>query len=162
MTCRYQWKFILGILMSAYARQMREFFDKVGRFYFDELYAKGILADSLSGLFFETSEKKVLEIVRQNPDWHILTSMHDRYIYNYFITDGKAYFIGNGDKNPELKLHWRSATPEEFGETLKETLEYWKAANIEPDPLFVAIYSNLAMGLTGVEGVIEKKTFPKQ
>ena len=143
--------------MSEYFNELHANKSRIGKMNFDHLLERGILSDGLLGEFFPSKGKELKTICELNPDLHVITSKNGFWL-NRYEPNGEMYYLGDGDDDPAFEFEFRMGTPQEFAESLEEYLDGCKRENREPMKLHVAIMTNLAMGLSGLEGVIQKKS----
>jgi hypothetical protein len=83
-----------------------EFYDITGLIYcFMDLIRLGFSRDhTFSGLFIADDVPMLLDYCKRNPTYHLITVTGSGRYENRFIAGERFYYLGNGDKDPDLVL----------------------------------------------------------
>lgn len=85
-------------------KNLHEFYEKVG-FLIDIQYSHGIPLEpcwGVLGLFKPHRLPELMAFVEKNPEYHII-SMLENFVYlNKIISNCYGYYLGEGDKDPEI------------------------------------------------------------
>lgn len=67
-----------------------------------ELLCLGLEPDTMSGGFSSDKADILLNFVRNDPTYHIITFASDRYVNQFVAGRHTVYFLADGDSNPNL------------------------------------------------------------
>lgn len=96
--------------MGATARPSSDFYtdgvafaERTGRLYlWQELLQLGLEPDTMTGGFSCEKADVLLDFVRRDPAYHIVTFTSDRYMNKFVVGPNTVYFLADGDADPNL------------------------------------------------------------
>ena len=79
------------------------FAERTGKInYWQELLSLGLEPDNMSGGFFTEKSDILLNFVRRDPAYHIITFASDRYVNRFDPGRNNIYYLADGDADPNL------------------------------------------------------------
>jgi hypothetical protein len=87
---------------------LHTFFKRVGKVWiYDELKFLDLEPEMMTGEFRCYSVHSLIDFCGSNPEYHII-SRKDGKVYNRFMPKARAYYLADGDADPELFVDFRS------------------------------------------------------
>ncbi|MCX6107586.1 MAG: hypothetical protein NTY08_17315 [Proteobacteria bacterium] len=81
---------------------LHTFFKRVGKVWvYDELKFLDLEPEMMTGEFRCYSVQSLIDFCASNPEYHII-SRKDCKVYNKFMPEARAYYLADGDAEPEL------------------------------------------------------------
>ena len=105
------------------------FAERTGKInYWQELLSLGLEPDNMSGGFFTEKSDILLNFVRRDPAYHIITFASDQYVNRFVAGRNTIYYLADGDADPSLACNQLLAPDWHliFVDTISETLAMLK------------------------------------
>lgn len=73
-------------------------------------------ATSLNGIFTRSEADELRDFCGENPQFHIVSFCPKSFAFNRFHPDGYAFYLAEGNPDPNLLLDWRIEADEIWDE----------------------------------------------